>query len=353
MARNDPSPEDIAALEQEQFEYEFEQDVANQERYDRAQAEYELNVAREEAKRKREVEERVARYKREKAESSRNISRADEEEKAEREKELELEFSMFDKSNEERMRREREYDTERTKKEQTYASQLGEKKYTGFKFLDKYLDTADIKSEIKASGKRLAREKEIKKLETEGKITPEYASFLKKQASEKYESEKKPFARVAMETGEITLGNAIKGAGSYLDNQPSRSLGGYGARGKVGRTGGTKKKKGAPGFSSGISTTSMNMPSLGKPISRSQKQQPASMGMGMQLNVPRFGGGIPKPRAPAKRMPSMSVMPKSIIPSSKPSKSATPKFGKSLLTPRDPFGAKKTNPLKGRKKTLW
>jgi hypothetical protein len=64
----------------------------------------------------------------------------------------------------------------------------------------------------------------------------------------------------------------------------------------------------------------------------------------MGLGFPSFSVSTPKPKGggkpPGPKFPTMSF-------------TAAPKFGKSLLKPRDPFGAKKTNPLKGKRKSLW
>lgn len=269
-------------------------------------------------------------------------------EQEQREAELQAEFDEFERQEQERARKQAEYDRERSRIEMEYQKAdegSGKKSYTGFRVIDEYLDASDTKKSKAVADKWEREYKDIETREKSGKISPDYAAFLKTQAAEKLQAGKKSKARYMIEEVQRTGSGPIKAGDSYLSNAPSRGGGGR----KPSLKSGGRTRKSAPrqnGFSSGIGMgVAFPQMMVAPPQSRmgnggQRKQQPTMGSMG----VPSFTVSTPKSKGNGKpsgpKFPTMSF-------------STAPKFGKSLLTPRSPFGEKKTNPLKGKKKSLW
>lgn len=286
-------------------------------------------------------------------------------ERQQREAELQAEFDEFEREERERKQRQEEYDRERARIEierQKIETTAGKKSYTGFRAIDEYLDASDTKREKAAADKWEKEYKDIETREKSGKITPDYASFLKTQAGEKYQASRKSKARYLVEEAQRTGSGLIAAGGSYLSNAPTRS-GGSRKKPSLKSSGRSRASPRQNGFSSGIGM-GVSFPQMGvsapQQSSRGNGRQPRQPA---QMGFPSFTVSTPKSKAPAGKPVGLGMSSGlgKMTGSGKPSGpkfptmafTAAPKFGKSLLTPRDPFGAKKTNPVKGRKKTLW
>jgi hypothetical protein len=272
-------------------------------------------------------------------------------ERQQREAELQAEFEEFEREERNRKQKQEEYDRERARIETEYQKADaggGKKSYTGVRAIDEYLDAADTKKSKAAADKWEREYKDIEAREKSGKISPDYASFLKTQAAEKLQEGKKSKARYFIEEAQRTGSGLIAAGSSYLSNAPSRGGGGR----KPSLKGRRSSRKAAPrqnGFSSGTNMgvsfpQMMVAPPQMQGRQPQKRQQPSPSFGGMGLGFPSFSVSTPKPKGggkpPGPKFPTMSF-------------TAAPKFGKSLLKPRDPFGAKKTNPLKGKRKSLW
>lgn len=374
MASKDPSPEDITNLEKEQREAELQAEFDEFERQERARAirerEVEKAAARQEkeesastlaeinriqkeneARNRQTKESRRLQFRsdRDTAKSERlgkakvgsMFSELQSDERKEEDRKLQMEFDLFERKEKERRSEEARYDAIRSRIE----TSAGKKSYTGFRVIDEYLDASDTKKSKAAAAKWEKEYKDIETREKAGKISPDYASFLKTQAAEKLQAGKKSKARYMIEEAQRTGSGLIKAGDSYLSNAPSRGGGGR----KPSLKSGGRSRKAAPrqnGFSSGIGMgvafpQMMVAPPQPRQGNGGQRKPQPSMG---SIGFPPFTVSTPKPKGNGKpsgpKFPTMSF-------------STAPKFGKSLLTPRSPFGAKKTNPLKGKKKSLW
>lgn len=355
MATNDPSPEEIADLERQQREAELQAEFEEFEREERNRKLREREAEKERASayntRKTELEGRLksafdtSKRNRDVAEKERSrFKQLDEEESARDERNLQMEFDLFERKEKERRAEEERYDRIRRNIEIS----SGKKSYTGFRAIDEYLDAADTKKSKAAADKWEREYKDIEAREKSGKISPDYASFLKTQAAEKLQAGKKSKARYFIEEAQRTGSGLIAAGSSYLSNAPSRGGGGR----KPSLKGSRSSRKAAPrqnGFSSGMNMgvsfpQMMVAPPQMQGRQPQKRQQPSPSFGGMGLGFPSFSVSTPKSKGGGKpsgpKFPTMSF-------------AAPPKFGKSLLKPRDPFGAKKTNPLKGKRKSLW
>lgn len=267
-------------------------------------------------------------------------------EKEQREAELQAEFDEFERQERARKEREQAYDNERMQIEQKYAKQNNSKSYTGVRVIDQYLDKSDVAAETAASRRRISIEKEVKKLEQQGKITPEYAAYLRKEAAGTYEKQKKSTVRIAVESGINAGKSVVSGASNYLDNAPMRK-----APARAPRKYGKAPKRSTGSFSSGISMGGVATPAMGQPMFQPFSAPTFAVPKGKSDNAPRkpigelgfpktFGGSVPRTGNPRSGLPT-SVIPKN--------------SGSRFTDLTSPFGSRKTNPVKGRKKTkgLW
>jgi hypothetical protein len=333
MGDNAPSAEQVANLEKEQREAELQAEFA----------EFERNE--QERNRKQKVyDEQRAQIEREHAAQKKT------------EPATKKTFTSIQRKEQERNRKQKEYDKPRAQIEREYAEQkktepATKKTFTGIRAIDDYLDKADMSAETRASGKRIQEEREIRKQEAAGKITPEYASFRREKASEKYEKQKVSDVRMIVDTVAGGAKGAVKGASSYQDNGPAR--GGRKVRATVKRSVGAKKPQ-PKGFTSGVTGFSgAQFPSFfsGTP----QKGKPGQSQMrSYSTSFPSVGVEMPKQKADHVRA-SKPGFPSGLAQSTSMFGSKVTKSEGIKLNMGSPFGAKKTSPLKKgtQKKSLW
>lgn len=387
MADNDPSPAEIADLERQQKEAEMKAEFAEADRKMRAQQVQQEEYDRQRAKKERELE---ARMKTTMEESERRRKESDRIKKEKNDAQKESRRAQFNINRDavvteraEAEERRVEFETT-TRKQKAAASQYAAqnpKAYTGFGVIDRFLDKADAASEQSASKNRISRTIKIERDVKSGAITPEYGDFLKQDAAKRYEKEKKPVVRMALEFGE----GLAKGADEYI---PQRSTGvgiprlnrapafneGMGSRGAAA----PRKSKGKGSRSKGTSSPSI----MGKGFSTGINSGVVAggTGMGFAPQVPKFQGPAlqtpaftfsapkfatqnKKVAGPGITFPRMDIQKPSFGNSAfgkanpvvkRHGKSQGPNVSLDLNLSQNPFGRKKTNPLKDKRKfDLW